>query len=156
MKKFFVLSVIMLISIGSLSSAAITTAVRSDSCHWQRGQNRFHRRPALSLLKLGRKLDLTDEQRSEIRRILEQERETLRPLNQKLKERRRTFHESSIPGIFDEAKARAFADEQSKILSELIVAHERLKAKLYNILTSEQQQKLEQIRRERRGLYHKN
>lgn len=111
--------------------------------------HRHHRRKHFqSLFRMSEKLGLSDAQKNEMRTLAQEERETMRPLHKQLREQKIALHQSSEPGKFDEAKVRASAAEQAKIMTEIIVARERLRAKLYNVLTPEQQQKLEQMKKD--------
>lgn len=108
-----------------------------------------HRRKHFhGLLRVGDELGLSEAQRQEMRALAQEERDVLRPLHKQLREQKMAIHQSGEPGKFDEAKVRAFANEQAKVLAEIIVARERLRAKLYNVLTPEQQQKFEQMKKD--------
>lgn len=55
-------------------------------------------------------------------------------------------------GNFDEAKARAIADEQATTVSQLFVERERLISRIYNeVLTPEQRVKADQLRARMHG-----
>ena len=53
-----------------------------------------------------------------------------------------------LNGKFDDKEVQALAAEQSQIIKQLIVANSQLEIKLYNTLTSEQQQKVDGILRQ--------
>jgi protein CpxP len=90
-------------------------------------------------------LKLTDAQQTEIKQIVGDELAAARPLFEKLRENRKRLLESSAGGQFDEARVRATASEQGQTLSELIVAKERAKAKIFNVLTPEQRARAEEL-----------
>ena len=51
-------------------------------------------------------------------------------------------------GSFDEIKARAIADNQAAILTQLLVERQRLISKIYNdVLTPEQRTKADELRK---------
>ncbi|HKQ51219.1 MAG TPA: Spy/CpxP family protein refolding chaperone [Pyrinomonadaceae bacterium] len=88
--------------------------------------------------RVASELKLTDAQQAEIKQIVTEELEAARPLFEKLRENRQQLREAGGDGQFDEARVRATASEQGRTLSELIVARERAKAKIFNALTPEQ------------------
>lgn len=88
--------------------------------------------------RVASELKLTDAQQTEIKRLVREELAASRPLFEKLRENRRQLREAGGDGQFDEARVRAVAAEQGQTLSELIIAKERAKAKVFNVLTPEQ------------------
>jgi Spy/CpxP family protein refolding chaperone len=69
----------------------------------------------------------------------------MKPLVLKLKAGREQL--CALPkGQFDEAKVRAIAKGQADIITELIVDKERMKSRIYAVLTPEQRTKVEQMR----------
>jgi Spy/CpxP family protein refolding chaperone len=94
---------------------------------------------------LWKKLNLTDAQKKEMFSIWLEERAQIKPLIQKLKAGRDQLR--ALPkGQFDEAKVRAIAKGQGDIRTELIVERQRMKSRLYAVLTPEQRAKVEQMR----------
>ena len=95
--------------------------------------------------RLASELKLTDAQQTEIKQIVRDELANARPLFEKLRENRKQLREAGGDGQFDEARVRATASEQGQTLSELIVAKERAKAKIFNVLTPEQRVRAEEL-----------
>jgi protein CpxP len=93
---------------------------------------------------LWKKLNLTDEQKKEMFSIRLDERAKMKPLIQKLKAGRDELR--ALPkGQFDESKVRAIAKGQADTLTELIVAKERMKSRMYAVLTPEQRAKAKEL-----------
>lgn len=93
---------------------------------------------------LWKKLNLTDDQKKEMFSIRLEERAKMKPFIQKLKAGRDQLRE--LPkGQFDEAKVRAIAKGQADTLTELIVAKERMKSRIYAVLTPEQRAKAQEL-----------
>jgi protein CpxP len=92
------------------------------------------------------KLNLTDAQKNQMHSIMTEERPKIKPLVQNLKEGRDQLRTLRKSGQFDEAKVRAIAKGQADIRTELIVEKERVKSKIYAILTPEQRAQAEQMR----------
>ena len=96
--------------------------------------------------RLLEKLNLTDAQKNQMHSIMTEERPKIKPLVQNLKEGRDQLRTLRKSGQFDEAKVRAIAKGQADIRTELIVEKERVKSKIYAILTPEQRAQAEQMR----------
>lgn len=104
--------------------------------HWKHRHGHHH---------LWKKLNLTDAQKKEMFSIRLEERAKMKPLVQKLKAGRDQLR--ALPkGQFDEAKIRAIAKGQADIITELIVEKQRMKSRIYAVLTPEQRAKVEQMR----------
>ncbi len=94
---------------------------------------------------LWKKLNLTDAQKKEMFSIRLEERAKMKPLVQKLKAGREQLR--ALPkGQFDEAKVRSIAKGQTNIITELIVEKQRMKSRIYAVLTPDQRAKVEQMR----------
>ena len=103
--------------------------------HWKH-RHGFHH--------LWKKLNLTDAQKKEMFSIRLEERAKMKPLVQKLMAGRDELR--ALPkGQFDEAKVRAVAKGQADIITELIVEKQRMKSRIYAVLTPEQRAKVEQM-----------
>lgn len=90
-------------------------------------------------------LKLTEAQKTEIHGIFAAERQNVMPLVRQLHESKQQYDSANASGAFDEAKARAFAARQAQVITELIVAKERVKSKVYAVLTPEQRQKADSL-----------
>ncbi len=70
----------------------------------------------------------------------------MKPLVEKLKEARKEFRALTTAPTFDEAKVRSIAKGQSDTITELIVAKERMKSRIWGVLTPDQRAKAEKMR----------
>ncbi len=100
-----------------------------------------HRVVGRIMAHVARELKLTEAQQTEIRAVFAAERQNVMPLLQRLREARQQYDSANAPGGFDEAKARAYASRQAETIAELLVAKERVKSKVYAMLTPEQREK---------------
>jgi Spy/CpxP family protein refolding chaperone len=91
-------------------------------------------------------LDLSDEQQAQIEAILDEELPAIETMREQLRDAHRAFRANQQPGVFDEAAIRAFAQSQSQTHVELMVAGARTMSRIHNVLTTEQQQRLEELR----------
>ncbi len=101
-----------------------------------------------------RQLDLTEAQDAEIKSIFAEQKTKVAPHIAELKKNREALRELSKDGVFDEDQVRNIATQQATTMTELIVAKEQGKAKIFAVLTEEQRaeaQKLLDSRGPRRG-----
>lgn len=96
--------------------------------------------------RLARDLSLTDAQQAELKTFLDTERATMDALRKKMDEQRKQLDAATANGQFDEAQVRALAGQQAQTMTELIVEHKRVEAKIYNTLTEAQRARFEQFR----------
>lgn len=91
-------------------------------------------------------LDLTDEQRAQVRTILDTARPVLEPLREQLRMNREAFRNSQSPTEVDEAAIRAHVAAQAVVEADLAVAMARVRASVLALLTPEQLAQLERLR----------
>jgi len=104
--------------------------------------------------RLAELLDLSAEQREQIRAIRESERKAAAPLRQQLAEGREKLHAAIDADPFDEAAIRALAAGQEATRTELTVARARMQSRIKAVFTPEQRRLSEKLRpllQERRG-----
>jgi len=94
-------------------------------------------------------LQLSDDQRAQIKNIFANSRESIRPLHQQLEEKRTALREVMAASPFDEERVRSLAQELSSAQTEMIVQRARLMNEALGVLTSEQRAKLEELRQQR-------
>ena len=107
--------------------------------------------PGDGLGPLARDLNLTDDQKAQMKKITDSFRESDKALHDQL----RTLHESEpdpISGTFDEAAVRAAAEARAKIQIELEVSHAKMMSQIAAVLTADQKAQLAAKRQfERQG-----
>ena len=91
-----------------------------------------------------RHLNLTDDQKTEMKAVLQKERPGMRPLMQQEHQIDLQLHELA-EGTFDVAKVQALATQKAQIQVQLTVAQTRIHNELYKVLTSEQQSQLKEL-----------
>jgi Spy/CpxP family protein refolding chaperone len=99
---------------------------------------------------LARELNLTDAQQAELKAFFETERTTMDALIKKMDDQRKQLDDATANGQFDEAQVRTLAAQQAQTMTDMIVEHKRMEAKIYSVLTQEQRNLFGQ-RRKRRG-----
>ena len=97
--------------------------------------------PRDGMLPMLREINLSDEQKAQIKKIMDAEAASNQELHDKLK----ALHESEpepFSTTFDEAAVRAAAEARAKIDVELQVSHARTMSQVSAVLTAEQKQQL--------------
>ena len=139
MKKIiFALVAVLSLSIGSILVFAQRGGGDFGRGHGGRGGFMFHR--------IAKELNLTDEQKTQIKQIMEAEKSKVQPIFESLKENRQKMEALTADGNFDEAKVKQLADEQGSLTSLLIVEKERVKSQIFQILTTEQREKAKALK----------
>lgn len=105
----------------------------------------------------GKRLRLTDAQQKQIHAIVEEERAVSAPLVQKMRDGRQRLRDLGKDGKFDEEQVRAAAREQADVMVEMIVARERMHARIYEVLTPEQRAKMDAMHEQKqmKKMHHK-
>jgi protein CpxP len=106
-----------------------------------------HRRQAAN--RLLRQLDLTEEQKGQIRSMVLKNRDAVRALRQSLRDKAMAMREAARTQPFDEAQVRAHAQEVASLRAELMVARARLHHEMLGVLTPEQKAKFDELRQQR-------
>lgn len=97
---------------------------------------------------LGR-LDLTSDQRDRVRQIVDSHRDEQRALGERAMKAHQALQEV-VTSTFDESAIRARAADVAIVDADMAVAQGRVFNEVYQILTSEQQQKLKQLQAEQK------
>lgn len=99
--------------------------------------------------RLAHDLNLTEAQQTEIKAFFDTERSTIDSLMKKMDAERKQLDAATTGGQFDEAQVRALASQQAQTMTDMIVEHKRIEAKIYSLLTQEQRSKFDQLRQRR-------
>ncbi len=84
------------------------------------------------------KLNLSDEQKTQVRAILEDSKTRIKPLMESLKANHEQIEDLGTDGIFNEAQVQQIAAAQAETTKQLIIEKERTKARIFAILTPDQ------------------
>ena len=88
-----------------------------------------------------RALDLTDEQKTKVKEIMEANRTSVQPIIDALRANHEKMQTLTGNGAFDEAQVTALAAEQGDLSAKLIVEKQRVKSQVFAILTDAQKAK---------------
>lgn len=135
----------------SIILAAIFMALAAGLATTAFGQHRgmgFGRNHGWMLKHMTRQLNLTEAQQTQIKGIMASEKTKIKPMMQQLRQNQQA-EDATVNGSFDENQARAFANKQAQLMTDLIVEKERMRSQVYAVLTPEQRQKALQLMQER-------
>jgi protein CpxP len=93
-----------------------------------------------------RQLNLTDDQKAQMRQIRKAHFETTAALRQQLRTAMKQIHESNSAGAFDEALVSQKLAETAPLRAKLMADSFRLRQEISAVLTAEQKTKLEELR----------
>ena len=93
---------------------------------------------------LAKQLNLTDDQKSQMKAIWEKERPTMKPMfqQQRLIDQQLRHY---VEGSFDQDKVQALANQKAQLQAQMTVAETRIHNQMYQLLTPDQQSQLKQI-----------
>jgi Spy/CpxP family protein refolding chaperone len=145
-QRFF--AAVLALAVLSIALPAMTLAGGSPSETDQRHAGSFNRRPPLR--RLMAQLNLTTDQKNQIRNLVAKDREAFRALREQLAEKRLALKEAGLSTPPDEQLVRAKAQAVAAVHAEMMVARARLAREMLGVLTPEQSAKLDQLRRQHR------
>jgi Spy/CpxP family protein refolding chaperone len=89
-------------------------------------------------------LNLTDDQKTQMKAVLQKERPVMKPLFQQSHQIDLQLRQYA-QGTYDEAKVRALAAQKAQIEVEMTVQKTRIHNELFQLLTADQQAKMKEI-----------
>lgn len=93
---------------------------------------------------LAAKLNLTDDQKTQMKTIMQKERPTMQPLHQQEHQVDQQLRQY-VEGNFDQAKVAALASQKAQIQAQLTVEETKVHNQLYQLLTDDQKTQLKQM-----------
>ena len=130
-KTIAILAVAAILVIGGVFAIAQRAAHKGFGGHGMRGEQ-----GAMMML---RRLDLTSDQQAKVKEIFEANKGTVQPLREQLKANHEKL--AALGGDFDEGQVTAIAKEQGDLMSQMIVARQKVKSQIFAILTDDQRQR---------------
>jgi Spy/CpxP family protein refolding chaperone len=109
------------------------------------GHGGFPFNPAM-LERIADKLQLSDEQRTQIKQILEDSKTRIQPLMESMKNTHNQLKNLGKDGVFNEEQVTALATQQGNTSRLLVIEKERTKAQIFAVLTAAQREQLLQMR----------
>ena len=108
----------------------------------------FGRHGGWMLKHMAKQLNLTEAQQTQIKGIMADEKNKIKPMMQQLRQNEQAQN-ANVNGTFDEAQTQAFANKQSQLMASLIVEKQRIRSEVFAVLTPEQRQKAQQLMQDR-------
>ncbi len=149
MKKRLTLSLgVVVLAVVALAATAVYVGAQGRmGWHGRDGWHGRGGRPSIERIvdHIGSRLDLTGDQKAQVNTIIAAERTNVEPLLTQLAANWQQMRAATTGGQFNEEQVRALAASQAQTITELIVVKERVKAKVYAVLTLEQRTKADQM-----------
>lgn len=90
------------------------------------------------------KLNLTDDQKTQMKALMQKERPTMQPLHEQERQIDQQLRQY-VEGNFDQAKVAALAGQKAQIQAQLTVEETKIHNQLYQLLTDDQKTQLKQM-----------
>ena len=87
-------------------------------------------------------LNLTDQQKAQVKQIFEAEKPNMKPLHQQEAQIHQQMMQLVTSGNFDQAKANAIAAQEAQVHSQMTVEHLKIGSQIYALLDSDQKAKV--------------
>lgn len=97
-------------------------------------------------LRMAEKLNLTDEQKTQVKAILEDSKTRIKPLMESLRENHKQIENLGTDGTFNEEQVNQIANKQAETTKQLIIEKEKTKAQIFAVLTPEQRTQATQMK----------
>jgi periplasmic protein CpxP/Spy len=138
-RVFVLMSIVALITAGTIFALGKSEAVMAHFQHPGGGMQ--HGFGPEMLDHIARELNLTEAQKTQVKALFEAGRNTMEPIHQKMDDVHKQLELATENGQFDEAQVRTLASQQAQLMADMIVEHERMKSKIFSLLTPEQRTK---------------
>jgi Spy/CpxP family protein refolding chaperone len=155
MKKKHVVPVVIVLAIGILLITGLTLA-ESD---FVKGRRWRHSNSPLAqlirgnigrLITLHAELDVTDEQRMEIKGIIEKHRPDIQPVAKTIVEKKRVLHDAVLAEKPDEDEIRKAGNNLGKAIGDVAVLASEIAKEIRPVFTEEQIELIEKSKEERK------
>ncbi len=133
----------------SLPVSANTSADKNPDCknrYENHGHHEGFNHEGRSISHYMRNLNLTEEQKSKIKALEQNDSQAMQEKFKALRETKMEIRKISMSGNYDEAKVKALAESDAKNMAELTVLHARNGHQIYQILTPEQRKQMDEQR----------
>jgi periplasmic protein CpxP/Spy len=96
-----------------------------------------------------RQLDLTEEQRTQVRQVMDGHRDELRAIGERLAAAHKAQHEAVTAATLDEQAVRAKSADLAQVMADAAVLRARVHSEVFAVLTPEQQAKAAELKTQR-------
>jgi periplasmic protein CpxP/Spy len=88
--------------------------------------------------RMAAKLNLTDEQKTQVKQIMEDSKTRVEPLTEAMRETHKQAKDLGLDGVFNAEQVARIADAQGDATRRLVIEKEKTKAAIFAVLTPEQ------------------
>jgi periplasmic protein CpxP/Spy len=135
--------IVALIAALILAALGVTALAQNNLQNGAAGRKHF--RGARFGQRMATQLGLTDQQKTQIKQLLQNEKANVQPLREQLRSEHQQMLAATKGGTFDEAQVRTLANQQAQTQANLIVEREKMKSEIYKLLTPDQRAKADQL-----------
>jgi periplasmic protein CpxP/Spy len=93
-----------------------------------------------------RQLDLTEEQRAQVRQVMDSHRDALKAIGDRLQAAHRAENDAVSAAQFDEQLVRTKAADLAAVMADAAVLHAKVHSEVFAVLTPEQQAKAAELK----------
>ncbi len=146
-------SVLIVSSLGLAATASAMSSGEGSDC--ERGGHKMgpgHKQGGrgFNVERMANKLDLTDDQSTQIKAIVEQSKQQMSDQHDKMQENRKQLRALMQQSPLNEAEVRKIADTQGDLKADMIVLRAQQHATIHAVLTDEQRAQWKETRGNRR------
>lgn len=144
-------------AVGAVAVAGLIALVNPAAAHGSFGGGRGGGKlfaSSFQVAYMARHLDMTEEQKAQLRDVLDAARPEADRLADAMIDSRQAMKTLRKSETFSEDEIRAIADQQGRLTADMIVLHARVRSQIGAILTPDQRERLEKMRKRHRGKGH--
>jgi len=137
---------------GGLTYANYDSSSDGKRCHterqqqgWNHKSERHHGGPMAQVKHLIKKLDLSEEQETQVRSILETAKPEFKANLQAIRSNHQQLHSLIRGDQFDQKDVQATANSQARLAKELTVLGARVHADIFKVLSEEQREEAQRL-----------
>lgn len=146
-----------LLLVSALSSGSWVLAEESSemsqNCKHERSwfKGKHHAEGPVGMMKhMLNRLDLTDQQHTQIYALIDAATPQLRDLMRDMKKQRKALHDLAMAEPLDQAAIEMAADQQAQLLKQMILQGSQLRSSIFALLTPEQREEVTQRMQKKR------
>jgi protein CpxP len=110
--------------------------------------------PSFTMARMARHLDLNDEQRTQVRTILDSTRPEADRFAESMLENREAMKQLQQTGASDEPRVREIAEQRGALIADMTVLKARVHSQIHALLTPEQRERMQEMRARHRRSRH--
>ena len=137
---------------GGLSYANSDASSNDRKCHdkqeqrgWFGKHKGHHGGPLAEVKRLMKKLDLSDDQREEVRTIIQNAKPEFKENMMAMRDNQHQLHSQIKTDHFDQADVEATANAQAELTKEIVILSAQVHSDIFQILTPEQRDKVQKV-----------